>query len=63
LLLRAYLVRLAQTLLTPAERAERAEKARVAVFNIRGQRPAWRGVRVGHVAPLAMVVEVLTIAT
>lgn len=37
--LRAFLARLAETLLTPAERAERAEKARVALREWNGYAP------------------------
>lgn len=37
--LRVYLVRLAETLLTPAERAERAEKARTALKKWNGYAP------------------------
>ncbi|MFH8684007.1 hypothetical protein [Streptomyces lydicus] len=37
--LRAYLARLAETLLTPAERAERAEKARAALQKWNGYAP------------------------
>ncbi|MFI8200397.1 hypothetical protein ACIF6K_28385 [Streptomyces sp. NPDC085942] len=37
--LRGYLARLAQTLLTPAERAERAEKARAALKEWNGYAP------------------------
>ncbi|MEU0703362.1 hypothetical protein ABZ513_21460 [Streptomyces bacillaris] len=37
--LRGYLARLAQTLLTPAERAERAEKARAALEKWNGYAP------------------------
>ncbi|WP_331753533.1 hypothetical protein OIA45_40560 (plasmid) [Streptomyces chartreusis] len=37
--LRAYLARLADTLLTPAERAERAEKARAALKEWNGYAP------------------------
>ncbi|MFE9888472.1 hypothetical protein OIE62_41595 (plasmid) [Streptomyces scopuliridis] len=37
--LRAYLARLSETLLTPAERAERAEKARAALEKWNGYAP------------------------
>ncbi|MCM2391771.1 hypothetical protein [Streptomyces albipurpureus] len=37
--LRAYLARLAETLLTPVERAERAEKARAALARWNGYAP------------------------
>ncbi|MEU8993680.1 hypothetical protein AB0952_00340 [Streptomyces caniferus] len=37
--LRAYLARLSETLLTPAERAERAEKARTALKKWNGYAP------------------------
>ncbi|MER5382902.1 hypothetical protein ABZZ47_33935 [Streptomyces sp. NPDC006465] len=37
--LRAYLARLAETLLTPSERAERAEKARAALKEWNGYAP------------------------
>ncbi|ARH95323.1 MULTISPECIES: hypothetical protein [Streptomyces] len=37
--LRAYLARLAETLLTPAERAERADKARAALQRWNGYAP------------------------
>ncbi|WP_405789352.1 hypothetical protein OG753_19220 [Streptomyces sp. NBC_00029] len=37
--LRAYLARLAETLLTPAERAERAEQARTALHSWTGYAP------------------------
>lgn len=37
--LRAFLTRLAQTLLTPAERTERAEKARAALHEWNGYAP------------------------
>ncbi|KIZ17583.1 hypothetical protein [Streptomyces natalensis] len=37
--LRAYLARLAETLLTPAERAERAEKARMVLEKWNGYAP------------------------
>ncbi|MFD0052659.1 hypothetical protein ACFVHR_02905 [Streptomyces sp. NPDC127168] len=37
--LRAFLTRLAQTLLTPAERAERAERARAALHEWNGYAP------------------------
>ncbi|MEU4681835.1 hypothetical protein [Streptomyces xinghaiensis] len=40
--LRAYLARLAETLLTPAERAERAEKARTVLREWNGYDPSER---------------------